>query len=57
MFLEVNAAGRRALEAGDEVQQRALAAAAGSEEADELVLAHCEIDALERLDEMSGLFV
>ena len=46
----VDAARRRLVEAGDEVEQRALAAARRAEQADELALVDVERDALERDD-------
>ena len=42
-------AGIRFVEAGDEVEQRALAATARADEADELALAHFEAHVLQRL--------
>src|SRR6185503_13291791 len=46
--LEVHAAAARLLEAGEDIEQRRLAAARGAEQAEELALRDFEIDAVER---------
>ena len=50
MVVDVHAAGSRRLEAGDDAQQRRLAAAGCPDEAHELTLADHEIDLMQRFD-------